>query len=161
MRGHEFAPAGFVTFYVGGGLVGVGTLTGTGATVSATTTTVPSTHLPNGSDQVIAEYSGDFGLTFNPCTSPPVTVSVTPSAFEVSFAQTRLEIKSGQSGTARLIVTGVNGASEAVALSCAPSSGSITCSVSPASANAGKFKLRDYQWHARKKLASRLRSADQ
>ncbi len=55
----------------------------------------------------------------------------------MSFAQTQLEIKSGQSGTASLILTGVNGASEAVALTCAPSSSSIACSLSPASAAAG------------------------
>ena len=135
--GAKTAPDGFVGYYVGGEQVAIGSLTPSGATSSAETITISSTALPNGSDQITAVYSGDFGLTFNPSTSAPVTVSVTPSAFEMSFAQTQLEIKSGQAGTASLILKGVNGASEAVALTCAPSSSSITCSVSPASAAAG------------------------
>lgn len=133
----KFSPPGNVDFYVGAGLVAIANLESSGATSSTAVITIPSTALSNGSDQVTAQYQGDFGLTFNPSTSAPVTDSVTPSAFEMAFAQTQLEIKSGQSGTASLILTGVNGASEAVVLSCAPSSGSITCSVSPASANAG------------------------
>jgi hypothetical protein len=66
-----------------------------------------------------------------------VTVSVTPSAFEMAFAETQIEIKSGQTGTASLILKGVNGASETVALACAPSSSSIGCSVSLTSASTG------------------------
>jgi len=139
--GAKIAPSGFVGYYVGGEQVALGNLTPSGATSSAQAITIPSTALPNGSDQVTAVYSGDFGLTFNPSTSVPVTVSVTPSAFEMSFAQTQLEIQSGQAGTASLILKGLNGASEAVALTCAPSSSSITCSVSPASAAAGTTAL--------------------
>jgi hypothetical protein len=129
--GAKIAPFGFVGYYVGGEQVAIGNLTPSGATSSAETITIPSSALPNGIDQVTAVYSGDFGVTFNPSTSAPVTVSVTPSAFEMSFAQAQLDIKSGQSGTASLILKGLNGASEAVALTCAPSSSSIACSVSP------------------------------
>jgi hypothetical protein len=135
--GAKIAPSGFVGYYVGGEQVAIGNLTPSGVTSSSGTITIPSTALPNGSDQISAVYSGDFGLTFNPSTSAPVIVSVTPTAFEMSFAQTQLEIKSGQSGTASLILKGLNGASEAVALSCAPSSSSIACNLSPASAAAG------------------------
>ncbi len=134
--GAKIAPSGFVGYYVGGEQVALGNLTPSGATASAETITIPSTALPNGRDPITAVYSGDFGLTFNPSTSAPVTVSVTPTAFEMSFAQTQLEIKSGQAGTASLVLKGLNGASEAVALTCAPSSSSIAC-VSPASAAAG------------------------
>jgi trimeric autotransporter adhesin len=139
--GAKFSPAGNVDFYVGGELIAIADLTAVGATSSTATIMVPSTALPNGSNPVIAQYQGDFGLTFNPSTSAPVTVSVTPSAFEMAFTETKIEIKSGQTGTASLILKGVNGASEAVALSCAPSSGSIGCSLNPASANAGATAL--------------------
>ena len=135
--GAKFPPEGFVNFYAGAVQVGIGQLTPSGATSATATTTAPGTAFPNGSDQVTAEYPGDLGFTFNPSTSASVTVSVTPSAFEMSFAQTQLEIESGQSGTVSLILKGVNGASEAVALTCAPSSSSIACSVSPSSAAAG------------------------
>jgi subtilase family serine protease len=135
--GATFAPDGLVSFFVNGVSVGIVELTPSGGTAATATTTVASTQLPNGSDQVIALYPGDFGFAFNPSSSGPVTVSVTPSAFEMAFAETQIEIKSGQTGTASLILKGVNGASETVALACAPSSSSIGCSVSLTSASTG------------------------
>jgi hypothetical protein len=135
--GTTFPPDGLVSFFVNGVSVGIAELSSSGNTAATATTTVASTQLPNGSDQVVALYPGDFGFTFNPSSSSPVTVSVTPSAFEMAFTETQIEIGSGHSGMASLILKGVNGASEAVALSCVPSSGSIGCSVNPASANAG------------------------
>jgi len=124
------APTGSVVFYVNG-MALPGTLVQNGGATSVASSTIsePALAFSNGSNQVVAVYSGD--AVYNPSTSAPATVSVNLSTFSFSLGTSRVVIPSGQSGTAPLILNAIDGFNMPLSLSCAPSSGSIGCTVNP------------------------------
>jgi len=123
-------PTGSVVFYVNDSAL-PGNLVATGPATSAASPSgpVPALTFSNGSNQVVAVYSGDG--VYNPSTSAPATVNVDLSAFSLSLGVSRIVIPSGQSGSIPLILNAIGGFSMPLPLSCAPSSGSIGCSVNP------------------------------
>jgi len=124
------APTGTVVFYVNGeGLPGSLVQTGVGTSVASPSGPVPALSLSNGSNQVVAVYSGD--AVYNPSTSTPATVNVNLGTFSFSLGTPRVVISSGQSGGASLILNAIDGFNMPLSLSCVPSSGSIGCTVSP------------------------------
>ncbi|MGA8220357.1 MAG: Ig-like domain repeat protein [Candidatus Acidiferrales bacterium] len=124
------APFGIVNVNADGVGLGGGVLQATGPSSATAAITLAGTRLPTGLSQLTAAFS-DPTLTFGPSTSAPVAVTVTETDFRLYFAQPQVVVMAGQSGSAALSLSGVNGAAVTVALSCAPSSSSITCSVNP------------------------------
>ena len=125
------APTGTVVFYVNGeGLPGNLVQTGVGTSVATPSGPVPALSMSNGSNQVVAVYSGDS--VYNPSTSAPATVNVNLSTFSLSLGASRIVIPSGQTGNAVLNLNGIDGFSMPISLTCLPSSGSFGCSVYPA-----------------------------
>jgi hypothetical protein len=97
--------------------------------VSTGTATVPATAIPSGALQVMAVYSGSLG--FAPSSSTMVPLTVTFTDFTMSAGVSRVLVKSGQSATVPLLLSGPNGGSTTVSLACLPSSASFGCTVSP------------------------------
>lgn len=127
------APGGIVLLYANGTLFGdIGLSTGSGLTASGSAT-IPASEIPYGSLQVWAEYLGFPG--FDPSVSSSVPLTVAATDFSLSMVGKNLAVPSGQSATVPLSMGGPSSAGITVALSCLPSSASITCSVSPQSAN--------------------------
>jgi hypothetical protein len=124
------APTGLVVFYVNGQAL-PGTLVQNGGStyVSSSTISEPALAFSNGSNQIVAVYGGDG--VYNPSTSAPATVVVSLGTFSFSLGTPRVVIPSGQSGSAALILNAIDGFNLPLSLSCAPSSGSIGCTVSP------------------------------
>jgi hypothetical protein len=124
------APGGLVEFDVDGFLIGAALLKSSGPATSTASITLPSAQLLSGSIQLTASYS-DPSLIFGPSTSPPVTITNTPSDFRMSFTQSQLIVPAGQSGTAMLSLAGIGGSTVSVNLACVASSGSVGCGLSP------------------------------
>jgi hypothetical protein len=125
------APTGSVVFYVNGqALPGTLAPTGLATSVASPSAPVPALTMSNGSNQVVAVYSGDG--VYNPSTSAPATVNVNLNTFSLLLGTPRVAIPSGQSGSAPLILNALDGFSMPLSLSCSASSGSIGCTVSPA-----------------------------
>ena len=125
------APTGTVVFYVNGqGLPGNLVQTGATTAVASPSGPVPALSLSNGSNQVVAVYSGDS--VYNPSTSAPGSVNVNLGTFSLALGSARVVIPSGQSGNAILNVNGIDGFNLPIPLACVPSSASIRCSVNPA-----------------------------
>jgi hypothetical protein len=122
------APTGLVVFYVNG--LGLPTpLVQTGPFTAVASSYADALALSNGSNQVLAVYTGD--AIYNPSTSSPATVSVSLSTFSFSLGSSRVVIASGQTGTIPVNLNAIGGLSAQLSLSCAPSSGSIGCTVNP------------------------------
>ena len=129
------APTGSVLFYVDGQAL-FGRLEQSGPSSSvASLDAVPATEMTNGGNQVIAVYSGDS--VYNPSTSVPATIQVDLGTFSLTLGITRIAISAGQSATVPIVLNAIDGFSAPLSLSCAPSSGSIGCSVNPAMTAAG------------------------
>jgi len=125
------APTGAVVFYVNGqGLPGNLVQSGVGISVASPSGPVPALSMSNGSNQVVAVYSGDS--VYNPSTSAPAILNVNLGTFSLTLGAARVVIPSGQSGNAILNLNGIDGFSMPISLACLPSSGSIGCSVNPA-----------------------------
>jgi subtilase family serine protease len=93
---------------------------------------ISASELPSGSSQVLAVFPGS--LNFASSVSATVPLVVTPTAFTLAASASNLAVKSGQTLTVPLNLSGPYGASVPVTLSCAPSMTSIGCTVNPASA---------------------------
>jgi trimeric autotransporter adhesin len=126
------APFGSVFFYADGVSLAATITQSSGATSSTATMVVPGVRFPNGAHQITAAFPG-FNGTFGPSISAPVTVTANLSTFTLSLASGTIVIPSGQSGSATLLLNGENGFNGPLPLSCAPSSSSIGCSVTPSS----------------------------
>jgi hypothetical protein len=131
----SYGPQGFVQFFsaVNGGapqavtgqvlLVGVNPIPNAGFSARVT--------LPTGTNVITAQYTGDS--YFNPATTAPVTVVVSPPDFAVSSNPAALTVSAGGSTTATLSVAPILGFSGAVSLSCSGGLPSGTsCSFAPA-----------------------------
>jgi len=130
------APTGVVVFYVNGQAL-LGTLVPADQTTSTASPSGPvsTVYFSNGSNPVVAVYSGDS--VYNPSSSAPAIVNVNLSTFSFSLGTSRVVIPSGQSGSAPLILRAVDGFNMPLSLSCAPSSASIGCTVNPAMPTVG------------------------
>ncbi len=122
-------PTGTVTFLNGTASLGTGQLDATG---KATLTT---SALPVGTSSLTAAYGGD--TTFAASTSAAISVTVTsappsPPDFTLGISPTSLSITPGQSGTATVSVTPVNGFNQAVAFACSGLPAEAACTFSPA-----------------------------
>lgn len=129
-------PTGFVQFFLGGANLGspvavVGSAT-SGGLAQATATTSTST-LANGANSITAKYLGDANYAAS-ATSPAVTVNVGTSGIIVSPGcanSTIPPLTRGQSGNCLITVTGANGFSGAVTLTCGISSAPPSAPVLP------------------------------
>jgi len=129
------APTGTVVFYVDGqGLPGRLEQNGPGSSLASPSGPVPATAMTDGSNQVIAVYTGDN--VYSPSTSAPATVRVDLGTFSLTLGVPRIAIPSGQSAAVPVVLTAIDGFSAPLTLSCAPSSGSIGCAVNPATTTA-------------------------
>jgi hypothetical protein len=127
------APGGIVLLYANGTVFGeIELATGSGLTASGVET-IPASEIPYGSLQVMAEYLGYPG--FDPSVSSPLPLTVAATDFSLSVAGKNLAVPAGQSVTVPVSLGGPSSAGVTVGLSCLPSSASISCSVSPGSAN--------------------------
>jgi hypothetical protein len=126
-------PNGTVTFFSGNTQIGTTTLiSNTEAGASGGFGGIVTTALPNGTDSVTAQYSGDS--KYMSSTSPAVIVNVALQPdFTLSFAPPTITATSpGLSATTTLTVTGSNGFSGATTFSCAGLPSESSCSFTPA-----------------------------
>jgi subtilase family serine protease len=133
-------PTGTVQFFVGGTAFGspVAVTGGVNATTgfAQATASLTTTTLPNGTDSITTQYSGDSNYSAS-TPSPAVVVTVGPS-FSISFNPTTVIISSpGQSGTTTVTVAGQTGYSGTInftSSSCSAGLPSLTsCSFNPSS----------------------------
>ncbi|HKN73684.1 MAG TPA: Ig-like domain repeat protein [Candidatus Acidoferrum sp.] len=122
------APTGSVFFVVNGQSLPAA-LVQTGPSTAAASSFSDALSLSNGSNQVLAVYSGD--AVYNPSTSAPATVNVSLSTFSLSLGASRVVITSGQSGSVPINLNAIGGLNAPLSLSCASSSASIGCTVNP------------------------------
>jgi hypothetical protein len=126
------APSGEVLLY-GNGTVFAGLgFSGHSAFTSWGSVTVPASEIPLGTVQVVAEYTG--GLYMDPSVSSAESLTVTAADFSLTAASRNLAIPSGKSAVVPVSLGGPYAAGITVALSCAPASSGVSCSVSPGSA---------------------------
>jgi hypothetical protein len=130
-------PTGTVQFFNGG--IAFGTpVTVVGSTTSPTaqaTATIPAAALPNGQDQITAQYSGDSN--FSRSTSVAITVSVGVPGITLSSSTGTINIPAaGQPGMQLVAVSATNGFTGSVTLNCAVTS-SPSGAVSPPTCSFG------------------------
>jgi hypothetical protein len=130
-------PTGTVQFFKGVAAFGA-PVTVVGSTTSPTaqaTATIPAAALPNGQNQITAQYSGDSNYLGS--TSAAITVSVGVPGINLSSSTGTINIPApGQSGTQLITVSAANGFTGAVTLSCAMTS-SPSGAVSPPTCSFG------------------------
>jgi len=122
------APTGSVVFIANGQSLPAA-LVQTGPSTAVATSFSDALSLSNGSNQVLAVYSGD--AVYNPSTSAPATVNVNLTTFSLSLSSSRVIIASGQSGSVPINLNAIGGLNAPISLSCVTSSGSIGCTVNP------------------------------
>jgi hypothetical protein len=131
------APTGTVQFFNGGTPFSA-PVTVVGSTTSPTaqaTATIPAAALPNGQDQITAQYSGDSN--FSGSTSPAITVSVGVPGITLSSSTGSINIPAaGQPGMQLVTVSATNGFTGSVTLNCAVTS-SPSGAVSPPTCSFG------------------------
>ena len=116
---------GTVNFLDGSTSIGSGTVSSGKATISTSALTA-------GTHSITAQYAGDS--TFAASTSTAVSQVVNPSGdFGISVSPTTLSLPAGQSGSATITVTPLQGATFAVNLSCGTLPAKLSCSPSPTS----------------------------
>jgi hypothetical protein len=116
-------PTGNVQFFLGGVAFGAPIAVTGGATSSGAAQAVasmPTTTLANGSNSITAKYLGDSNYAASSVSSP-VTVNVGTSGINVSpgcISATITITAAGQAGSCLITVTGANGFSGSVTLTC-------------------------------------------
>lgn len=135
-------PTGYVSFFDNGALLFNYVLPpgSSGSSTSLTIKGLSVTQFPtNGTNQIIAVYSGD--CCYSPSTSIPATVSVTNNAPDFTLAPQLPEIlvNAGSSGSVKLALSSIAGFNGTVDLSCASSSLNVTCSLNPQSVAVNGF----------------------
>jgi trimeric autotransporter adhesin len=118
---------GTVSFSTSNTTTGLTTGLGT-ATVSGGTATFNTTLLPGGSNSIIATYQGD--ASHSESSSAPAVVSVTGQDFTIqtTSALTPSSISAGQSATAVLTITPVNGSTQTINFTNSTTSSPGSCS---------------------------------
>lgn len=121
-------PTGSVTFLNGTTALGTATLNSSGVATFATSA------LPVGTDSITAQYGGDATFTGSTSAALVITVNPPPPAdFSLSITPNTLSLDKGQSGTATLTITPVNGFAAPVALSCSGLPAGTQCTFNPQS----------------------------
>jgi hypothetical protein len=133
-QSHGLVPSGLVQIYNGTALIGGGgdyTGSNGSATSFASVTAYLSATTPAGTSTLTAQYPGDDRYASS--TSPPVTVTALDYALSSNPSSITIPAP-GQSATATIIVTSVNGFSNTVYLSTSSSCFTgATCTLSPTS----------------------------
>ena len=125
------APSGTVIFYVNGlGLPGGLSASGGSSSAASPSAPISAQLLANGANSVTATYSGDSN--YLPSTSTAGTVTVANGTFSISLGESHLVVPSGESGMATVNLESLYGFNAALPLTCATSSGAISCSLNPA-----------------------------
>jgi hypothetical protein len=137
--GATVAPTGFITFSDNGTIPGqlwLYTLTpaASGASSSFTLNLPASYFWSNGANQITAVYSGDSNYLSSTSNAVNVTVAQNDGDFTLTPALGQVNVASGSSASAALNLVSLNGFNGTVALTCATSSSSFSCALSPASA---------------------------
>jgi subtilase family serine protease len=119
-------PSGYVYFQISEGFAFESPVDSTGKAV------LTIGGLPTGTTIVYAAYAGD--TNYQSSQSSSITVTSNQGDFSLIATQSAFTIPTGATGTTSLsVVSGYDGLSGAVALSCSTSSPSITCALTPAS----------------------------
>ena len=137
--GATVAPTGFITFSDNGAIPGqlwLYALTPAASGPSSSfTLDIPASYLwNNGSNQITAIYSGDANYLPSTSNAVSVTVAQNDGDFTLTPALGQVSVASGSSASASVNLVSLNGFNGTVALSCATSSSSFSCALSPASA---------------------------
>ncbi len=128
------APTGWVYYYDNDVLLAEEFLgSSAGATSTSSLSAGPTGFWNNGPNQIVAIYYGDTNYAGSTSNSVSLTVSQTVGGFMVVPAVPQITVPSGSSGTIALNLTSVNNFNGTLALTCAPSSSQLTCSISPSS----------------------------
>ncbi len=122
---------GTISFYNNGIAAALGT-----GNLSGGTATLTTTALPSGSDRVTATYNGDTSNNASSSLSPAVvTVAGQDFTFQVTNPLSPGSVPAGQTATAMLTITPVNGSTQSFSFTSSSCSGlptGATCSFSPA-----------------------------
>ncbi len=139
VTGSDGPPTGFAAVYASGDSIAESGLLPSGSNTSTASAQVSQVSLMNafgqynGLEQIVAVYSGDSvnqGSISAPATLNVVSTSVSPD-FILAPQVNQLTVQSGSSATVAINLAPQNEFIGAVALSCAPSSSQVTCSVNP------------------------------
>ena len=95
------------------------------------TANIPASVFPLGTLQIVGVYLG--GPFDTPSTSAPVPLTVTASDFSLSIAASALAVKTGQTATVPVLLSGPYNVGVPIALTCASPSAAITCAITPGS----------------------------
>jgi subtilase family serine protease len=128
------APTGLIYYTDNGNYFASYTLNASHGTTGSLSFAVNSTWFwNNGANQLQAIYLGDSN--YAPSTSSVVSVTAAQAVGDFTLAAQvpQITVQGGSSGTGVLNLGSVNGFSGTVALSCAPSSNKISCTVNPGS----------------------------
>jgi sugar lactone lactonase YvrE len=111
-------PTGTVTFNSGTTQIGAATLNSSGvATLNP--------NLATGAYTIVAVYSGD--LLHTPSTSLPVSVSGTPSSFNIAVNPPAITMAASQNATVTVTFTSIAGFTDSLGLGCASLPAAVTC----------------------------------
>jgi hypothetical protein len=111
-------PTGTVTFNSGTTQIGAATLNSSGvATLNP--------NLATGAYTIVAVYSGD--LLHTPSTSLPVSVSGTPSSFNIVVNPPAITMAASQNATVTVTFTSIAGFTDSLGLGCASLPAAVTC----------------------------------
>ncbi len=138
--GATIAPTGYVSLYAGGSSIGFGYAdlaplvpATTGATATFTIDLPPDYFPINGQNEVTAVYSGDSNYMGSTSAAVPLTVAQTGSDFTLSPGLPQINVVSGNNAATTFTMTSLYNFNGAVALSCAPSTSTFSCSITPSS----------------------------
>jgi hypothetical protein len=124
------APTGNLTITWNGGAVSyTGALAATGTNSSADSVTVPGYALTNGTNLLVATYSGD--ANYAAASSAALAVTLAASDFSLNTTAQQIVVTYPKTGSAAVSLTAINGFSGSVAVSCSAPPG-IPCTVANA-----------------------------
>jgi subtilase family serine protease len=128
------APTGLIYYTNNGNYFASYTLNSSNGTTGSLSFTANSTWFwNNGANQLQAIYLGDSNYASSTSNVVNVTAAQAVGDFTLAAQVPLITVQGGSSGTGLVNLGSMNGFSGTVALSCAPSSNKITCSVKPGS----------------------------
>ncbi|HTX42618.1 MAG TPA: Ig-like domain repeat protein [Acidobacteriaceae bacterium] len=140
--GATVVPTGYVSLYANGSAIGFGYATLGGLTPATTgdtatfTIDLPPDYFPiDGLNQVTAIYSGDANYMGSTSAAVPVNVAQTGSDFTLSPGVPQINVVAGNTVSAAFTMTSLYNFNGTVGLTCAPSTNTFSCSITPSSVN--------------------------
>jgi hypothetical protein len=128
------APTGLIYFSNNGAYFASYTLNSSNGTNSSLSFSANATSFwNNGANQLEAIYLGDSNYASSTSNVVNVTAAQVVGDFTLGAQVPQITVQAGSSGTGMVNLDSVNGFNGSVALSCAPSSSKITCTVAPGS----------------------------